>query len=100
MGVAVNSMGQIYVLASYTGPSNMQVRRYDANGGYQMYWGSLGSQDGQFSYARGIAVDGNDFIYLCDTGNNRVQKFDKDGNFIMKFGAQGTGNGEFDQPRA
>ena len=56
--------------------------------------------DGQFDGPRGVAVDGDGFGYVVDTGNDRVQKFTSDGSFVTKWGTTGTGDGQFDNPWA
>ena len=58
-------------------------------------WGTEGEGPGQFRKPSGLAIDGNDDVYVCEIGNNRVQKFDKDGNFICMWGKEGQGPGEF-----
>src|SRR5438105_15814417 len=62
-----------------------------------MAWGSFGNADGQFYFARGIAVDENDgTVYVVDMGNHRVQKFDTSTNvlpqLIAKWGGGGPGH--------
>ncbi len=61
-------------------------------------WGTPGTGDGQFDGPRGVAVDGDGFVYVVDTGNDRVQKFTSDGSFVTKWGTTGTGDGQFDNP--
>ena len=58
-------------------------------------WGSMGSDDGQFKYPAGVAVDGNGNVYVVDGQNNRIQKFDGNGTFITKWGSKGSGDGQF-----
>jgi DNA-binding beta-propeller fold protein YncE len=40
----------------------------------------------------------NNFVYVCDQGNNRINIYDWLGNFISSFGSFGTGNGQFNAP--
>lgn len=48
---------------------------------------AAGPQAGEFSNARGIAVNqATGDVYVWDTGNARVQQFDNDGNFIRAWG--------------
>ena len=42
-----------------------------------------------------IAVDGDGYVYVADTGNQRIQKFSSDGQFVTKWGSWGEGDGEF-----
>ena len=58
-------------------------------------WGSVGSGDGQFSNAYGVAVDSSGNVYVVDRTNNNVQKFSINGTFITKWGSSGSGDGQF-----
>jgi DNA-binding beta-propeller fold protein YncE len=49
----------------------------------------IGSEPGQLSRPRGIALDAKGDLYVCDSGNGRIQKFDQDGKFIIEFGKTG-----------
>lgn len=59
-------------------------------------WGKDGSGNGQFTAAKGIAVDKAGNVYVADTDNHRVQVFSKAGAFLRKWGSQGDGNGQFE----
>ena len=61
-------------------------------------WGSEGSEDGQFAYPTGVAVDSSGNVYVADSGNYRIQKFDSNGMFITKWGSYGSEDGQFDYP--
>ena len=54
---------------------------------------------GDFAAPQGIAIDGDNNIYVTDTLNNRVEIFDADGNFISEFGKHGDGPGYFSRPK-
>ncbi|KAL7640842.1 UNVERIFIED_CONTAM: hypothetical protein RMT77_009117 [Armadillidium vulgare] len=58
--------------------------------------GSRGSEPGNFTWPRGIAIGPDDSIVVADSSNHRVQVFDKDGNYLKDFGSYGNGDGEFD----
>jgi DNA-binding beta-propeller fold protein YncE len=82
-------------------------------------WGSTGSDEGQFQFNVGGAIDTLGNVYAVDTYQSRVQKFDKDGNFLLMWGwgvdtgasapetctsgclagIAGSGDGQFDGPR-
>ena len=87
------------------------VWRFDQNGAPDNSWdgdgaaGSSGSGAGQFSFPRGVAVDGTG-VYVADSKNNRVEKFDLNGAFESSWGrpatetARSTSPGEFWRPAA
>src|SRR5947207_1434382 len=60
-------------------------------------FGTLGSDDGQFTSPRGIAVDPAGNVYVADaSGDSRgqIQKFDANGNFVARIGSNnGTAQG-------
>ncbi len=62
-------------------------------------WGTMGTGNGQFGSAYGIAIDpSGTYLYIADTENNRVQKFKTDGTYVSQWGSQGNGNGLFRNP--
>lgn len=62
--------------------------------------GSRGSQTGNFTWPRGVAVGygarGGREIVVADSSNHRVQVFDSSGKFLNEFGSYGSAPGEFD----
>ena len=61
-GIAVDRVrGYIYVVDS----ANFRVQKFDMTGEFIMQWGSFGNNDGQFYFARGIAVDQMDGVGVC-----------------------------------
>src|SRR6476620_7994914 len=60
-------------------------------------FGTVGSEDGQFTTPRGVAVDPSGNVYVADaSGDSRgqIQKFDANGNFLARVGANnGTAQG-------
>ena len=61
-------------------------------------FGSNGSNNGQFSYPRGITFDSHNHLYVVDSGNNRVQKFNTNGNYLLQFGSKGASDGRLSSP--
>lgn len=71
-GVAVNSKNEVFV----TDPQNALIKKYNSSGNYLCKFGTAGSNDGQFAWPYGIAVDtSTDDIYVIEYSNFRVQKF-------------------------
>ena len=48
-------------------------------------WGYQGSDEGQFNYPSGVAVDSSGNVYVSDLHNNHTQKFTSDGKFITMW---------------
>ncbi len=65
---------------------------------FAINWGTQGSGAGQFSFPRGVAVDGQGNVYVADTNNDRIQKFTKNGIFLTQWGTLGNGDGQFSRP--
>ena len=49
-------------------------------------FGTRGKGDSQFNTPKGVDVDGESRIVVCDLGNKRVSVFEKDGTFLFSFG--------------
>lgn len=61
----------------------------------QLVIGGPGGEAGQLKGARGVAVDKDNRIIVCDRNNFRVQVFDSSGEFLFTFGEKGCDNGDF-----
>jgi len=62
-------------------------------------WGGSGSADGQFLQPFGIAIDGDDNVFISDPMNHRIQKFTPEGMFITTWGTYGHDQGQFIAPQ-
>lgn len=94
--VAMNSHGEFY-LPEYGVLERVQ-RFAGTNGVFLNGWGRAGTGPGEFNRAEGIAVDGEDRVYVADSCNHRVQVFDREGRFLRQFGRPGRGPGELSYP--
>jgi DNA-binding beta-propeller fold protein YncE len=66
--------GNLYV----SDMANNRVQEFSSSGafiGFIAAFGSAGSGNGQFSGARGVAVNSSGTLYVADSGNNRVQEW-------------------------
>ena len=91
-GVAIGPGGCVYVVE---GGVIDQVFKYTPDGTLVTQWGSSGTADGEFRSPYGIAVDADENVYVCDSGNARVQKFTSGGLFLTKWGTSGMADGQF-----
>lgn len=70
VSVATDPTGDVYVASgSYV------VRKFTNTGEFLLQWGTMGSGDGQFNTAGGVATDAYGTVYVTDPGNQRVQVF-------------------------
>ena len=53
-------------------------------------WGYQGSDEGQFNYPSGVAVDSSAKVYVADLNNSHTQKFTNDVDFITIWGSLGN----------
>ena len=63
---------------------NHCIKTFDQSGTFLYKFGKKGLQDGQFSFPRGMLIDSNNNLLVCDHCNNRVQQFSLDGRFTGK----------------
>ncbi len=53
-------------------------------------WGTAGSEPGQFSWPRDVAVSADGRVYVTDSQNHRIQEFTADGEFVRAWGSHGN----------
>jgi DNA-binding beta-propeller fold protein YncE len=112
-GLAMSRQGRLYIIDA--GHDRIQV--YDRDGRFVASWGGPGSDDGQFRFllsdrcnesdplnclpnvGGGVAIDGQERVYVADYGNARVQVFDPGGRLLARWGREGDDAGEFRLPR-
>lgn len=59
---------------------------------------SAGDKAGQLNSPRGVAVSGDNIIYVADLNNSRIVKYSTDGKYLGSFGKKGEKVGEFKEP--
>jgi hypothetical protein len=67
-----------------------RIFKFDLNGTFLKTWGGTGTAPGELMAPIGITIlpgnnGKNEFVYVCDTGNNRIQVFDTVGTYIKTF---------------
>lgn len=81
MGVTV-AHNKIYI----TDTDNNRVQVFDYEGNFILKFGSAGTDNGQFKFPYGIAVDNKGDIYVSDFYNHNIQIFDQNGQYKRNFG--------------
>jgi DNA-binding beta-propeller fold protein YncE len=114
IALAVDRHGRAFVVDA----GHDCIVAFDRDGAFLTAWGGRGGDDGQFRFADavpcddagagvagclpdvggGVAVDGDDRVYVADWGNHRVQAFDAQGRLLARWGRAGDGAGEFRLP--
>jgi sugar lactone lactonase YvrE len=61
-------------------------------------FGRIGTNPGELSTPRNVAVGPDGNVYIADSGNHRIQVFDSDGAFLSTFGTFGNEAGQFNEP--
>ena len=51
--------------------------KFRSNGTFNGWWGSYGTEDGQFKNPEGVAVDSSGNVYVAYWNYNKIQKFGK-----------------------
>lgn len=72
-----------------------ETRKYSDMNEPRLVIGGPGGEAGQLKGARGVTVDQDNRIIVCDKNNFRVQVFDSTGHFLFHFGKKGESDGEF-----
>lgn len=77
---------------------NERISKLDANGAFVCCWGSKGSEPGQFSRVRALALGPDGLLYAADACNHRIQVFTRDGELVRWWGQPGPAPGRLSYP--
>ena len=69
LGVAANRLGFIFVSDS----TNHRVEKFTSDGHFLLTFGTNGPIHGNFVYPEGIALLGEEKVYVADHGNDHIQ---------------------------
>jgi DNA-binding beta-propeller fold protein YncE len=75
-----------------------RIRKLDATGREIKHWGGHGSEPGQLSRPRALAIGPDGLLYVADNCNHRIQVFTRDGELVRCWGRHGDGAGELSYP--
>ena len=81
-GITFLPDGSFYIADGYR---NTRVIKFDANGKFQLEWGSKGTEPGEFNLVHSVAVDATRRVFVADRSNNRIQIFDAQGKFLDQW---------------
>jgi sugar lactone lactonase YvrE len=84
--VAIGRNGDIFVVQGHTpGKGDPRVLKFDKDGKFIKSWGGLGTGQGQFNVAHGVAIDAKGLLWVADRENERIQIFDQDGKYVKEL---------------
>ena len=71
-GVCYDHKRQVLYVAEQL---NCRVSVFTPNGDHLYSFGKKGTKEGELNSPMGLAVDGDGYVYVCDSGNGRIQVF-------------------------
>jgi DNA-binding beta-propeller fold protein YncE len=77
---------------------NHRISKFDADGHFLKMWGEAGTEQGQFSRVRALAIGPDNLLYAADADNHRIQVFTLDGKLVRCWGTSGTEPGQLSYP--
>jgi DNA-binding beta-propeller fold protein YncE len=78
---------------------NQRITKLDSSGkNVVKCWGCPGSEPGQFSRIRAMALGPDGLLYVADACNHRIQVFSRAGAFIRCWGSEGPAAGQLHYP--
>ncbi|OAI45305.1 hypothetical protein AYO44_02565 [Planctomycetaceae bacterium SCGC AG-212-F19] len=77
---------------------NQRITKLDSDGKLVKCWGCPGSEPGQFSRIRALALSPDGLLYVADACNHRIQVFTREGDFVRAWGGEGREPGQLHYP--
>jgi sugar lactone lactonase YvrE len=77
-GIAVDNDGNAYVADT----GRHRIIKFDSEGRFIANWGSKGQDFDQYRHPRGLWIDGEDRLWVCDTVNSRIKIQRLDGSLL------------------
>lgn len=77
---------------------NQRISKFNADGKFIACWGSAGTEPGQFSRARALALGPDGNLYVADACNDRIQVFSREGQLVRCWGQSGDAPGQLKYP--
>ncbi len=81
ISIAQNSLGNIYLVRS----SPPRILVFNNAGQFIFSFGEQGDEEGKIRRPFGIAIDGQDMVYICDARRAKVVVFTPLGDFLEEF---------------
>ena len=75
-----------------------RISKLDADGKLLIQWGSEGTEPGQFSRPRALALGPDGLLYVADACNHRIQVFERNGKLVRVWGSEGESRGQLKYP--
>lgn len=78
-----------------------RIQKFSSRGKFVMQWGGHGDSAGQFIRPQGLAIDGQDRVWVADACNHRIQVFEVSGSnakLVKIWGRHGSQPGELAYP--
>jgi hypothetical protein len=76
-----------------TDTNNHQIRKYTPEGRLLQTFGSIGTQPGQLTLPRALAIEPDGNLLVGQAG--RITRFSPTGSFLAAWGSVGSGDGQF-----
>jgi DNA-binding beta-propeller fold protein YncE len=77
---------------------NHRITKLDPDGKYVTSWGEPGTEVGQFSRVRALAIGPDNLLYCADADNHRIQVFTLEGKQVRCWGTSGPDRGQLSYP--